>query len=380
MPSHLNSFKFLACCLSVDYSDDDINKLRKAIRQDNIAWEDIITLANNMMLTPALWVSFSDKGLIEDLPQDLKDYLQKLHGLNIARNKKLKAQALEAIQTLNTIDVKPILLKGSGYLFLNSFGDIGARMMYDLDIMVPDSTLEKCIKAFHDLGYHSKPEEGKKFIDHHHSAPLIRQGEYGAIELHHKLLSQKTDSVLPTDLAWQDIESFTLENVPVNVLSPTHRVLHSILHSQVVDGYHLHHIINLRSLHDLANLIKTDGDEIGWAHINKTLKDHGLRQVLLSHLYHANKLFNTKWPLPEHANLKCKYHYLRCMAGIRWERFLRFERGMSRYSRKKICRRYGCEDTTFQITKFRFVYTTELLKRLAFGLSRLLRKQSESNN
>ena len=379
MPSHLNSFKFLACCLSADYSDDDINNLRKTLAQDNIAWEDIITLANNMMLTPALWVSFSNKGLIEDLPQDLKDYLQELHNLNIARNKKLKSQALEAIQALNAIDFKPVLLKGSGYLFLNSFGDNGARMMYDLDIMVPKSTLQQCIKVFHDLGYHSIHEENEKFVDHHHCAPLIRLGEFGTIELHHRLLHQRADSVFPTDLAWQYVESFAAENVTINVLSPTHRVLHSILHSQVVDAYHQHYIINLRSLHDLANLIKTDGDKINWAHIQKTMKDHGLTQVLLSHLYHANKLFNTTWPLPKPANLSCQYYYLRCMAGVRWERFSRFERDMNRYSREKICRRYNCKDKVFQITKYRLAYTLELLKRWGKGFIRMLQTKSAND-
>ena len=374
MPNRLSSFKFFSQCLSTVYGKEDINKLRKEITQDNIAWEDIITLANNMMLTPALWVSLSDKGLTRNLPSDLYEFLKELHDLNSQRNKKLKSQALEAIQTLNSIDVKPVLLKGSGYLFLNSFGDIGTRMMYDLDIMVPKLAMTSCIKAFHDLDYHSDPEDDEQFINHHHSAPLIRTGEFGAIELHHELLSQKASSILPTTDAWKQIEALPAVATTVYVLSPTHRVLHSILHSQIVDGYHKRYIINLRSLHDLANLIKADGDKIDWVYIQKAMHSHTLKQALLGQLYQANKLFGIKWPEPMRANLSCRFHYLLCVAGIRWKRFARFNRDMRRYSRIDICQRYNCEDKGFQIIKFRLIYTAELIKRWIKGITRLFKQ------
>jgi len=374
MSSRIHSFKFLCACLSV--SSSDIDKLRTEIINDDIVWEDVITLANNNMLTPALWVSLSNKGLVEYIPLELRDYLDELHNLNTQRNEKLSTQAIEAINALNSINVKPALLKGSAYLFLNAFGDIGARMMYDLDIMISKSELEKSVNKLQQLAYETSTEEGVKFTDHHHIAPLIRQGEYGSIELHHELLSNTCSSVLPTAEAWRHTETITIEDFSVAVLSPTHRVLHSILHAQVSDAYHKHHIINLRSLHDLDNLLCNDKAEIDWNYIQKIMKTHGLRSVLLSHLYHVNILFGTALPEGIKPNLLCRLHYLRCMAGIRWDRFARFERDLKRYSRKKICRRYHCENHWIPVNKNRIIYTGELLKRWFLGVTRLLRNNN----
>jgi len=111
-----------------------------------------VSLANNHLLTPAMWVVLKKKNLTDELPDELRDYLRELHQLSKERNAQLRAQLLEAVRQLNRIDITPVLLKGAMHLVTDVYGDTGAQIMTDIDLLVPREKINECLPALHGLG------------------------------------------------------------------------------------------------------------------------------------------------------------------------------------------------------------------------------------
>src|SRR3546814_8250806 len=101
-----------------------------------VDWPAVIGLANRSWVTPALYASLARAHRLEDVPADVRAYLEFIHGRSLQRNLRLRAQLAEAVRTLNRAGIEPTLLKGATLLFTASDDRISARMMNDLDLMV----------------------------------------------------------------------------------------------------------------------------------------------------------------------------------------------------------------------------------------------------
>ena len=161
MNASLQNFLGLCQFLALNQATETIERLRCEIRRDSVDWEAIVQIANQQLVSPALWISLMDKGLHEDLPDELRCYLSGLHNLNVQRNGLIKQQAEEIITSLNRVGIEPILLKGGALLLTNAFSDFGTRIMEDLDIMVLGTDVEQSWKTLSSLGYrnHESNEE-----------------------------------------------------------------------------------------------------------------------------------------------------------------------------------------------------------------------------
>ena len=110
MNPQIAALQFITHCLSNDVRPESISALRTAIHSEKQPWEAVVSLANNHLLTPAMWVALKKKNLTAELPDELRDYLHELHQMSKERNAKLRAQLLEAVRRLNRIDITPCLL------------------------------------------------------------------------------------------------------------------------------------------------------------------------------------------------------------------------------------------------------------------------------
>ena len=153
MNPQIAALQFITRCLADDARPESISALRTAIHSGQLSWKAVVSLANNHLLTPAMWVLLTKKNLTDKLPDELRDYLRELHQLSKERNAQLRAQLLEAVRQLNRIDIAPVLLKGAMHLVTDVYGDPGARIMSDIDLLVPGENIEDCLTALHGLGY-----------------------------------------------------------------------------------------------------------------------------------------------------------------------------------------------------------------------------------
>src|SRR5262245_20257994 len=98
-------------------------------------WAAGLALANDHLLSPAIYAALTATGRIGELPDDVRNYLELLHRLNGERNQALRQQALELITALNAAGVEPMLIKGGLQLFRPLHRDPAARMIRDLDVL-----------------------------------------------------------------------------------------------------------------------------------------------------------------------------------------------------------------------------------------------------
>src|SRR5690349_2155609 len=192
-------------------------------------WTEVLRLANDHLLTPALY----DAVDAAVLPADVRDYLTTLHRLNGERNRALRRQAIELIAGLNRQHITPALLKGGLCLFDGPYEDPAARMMLDLDILVPRVTCDEAIDVLHAHGYRLAQGYGS---DHHAFGDFARPGDAGSVDLHIELVDPA--HLLPAAQVWHRGTCRTSDGIRYVAPSGTDRVLHNLLHAQ------LHHLGN----------------------------------------------------------------------------------------------------------------------------------------
>lgn len=319
MNKGIAALDFTTQCLGVDQRPDVSLALRSQITSGRVPWESVVSLANKHLITSALWVALRERGLVNCLPTDLRVYLQDIHLLNTRRNECLKAQASEAICALNAVDIEPVLLKGGVFLFITP-NDPGARILADLDILVPHEHLEACWEELNRLGY--RPDTSREhdyYTNHHHRVPLGRPGDYGTIEVHQDLVRRAASRILPTEMALAHAKPLTVDGVAIRVLTPTYRVLHNILHAEIVYPADRGALIELRSLNDVVIISRTYNEQVNWSAIREIMDRHGEGRALRSYLYLVHRLFGMALPGSIEPTLGCLAHYARVRMESRYE-------------------------------------------------------------
>jgi len=83
------------------------------------------------------------------VPDVLEQHLKEIYTLNRTRNEQILLQVKEMNATLNAANISPIYLKGTGNLIDGIYGDIGERIIGDIDFLVAEKdflTTAVCFK------------------------------------------------------------------------------------------------------------------------------------------------------------------------------------------------------------------------------------------
>ena len=319
MNLNLASHSNLCHIISPLTNTKDIARVKDQIARSEVSWERVIHRANTHLIISAVWVGLCEKKLDSKLENEVRNYLQKLHTLNLRRNQGLKRQAIEAVDVLNKIGIVPMLIKGAVQLFQPVHKDFGARMMTDLDILVPKSRIDEAIKALTQIGYQIYYDPNIDWEAHYHAPPMGRQGEYGCIELHHGAYGKYANQVLSTAEIWARAEECDTTGIRFKVPNPTYAVLLGLLHSQFTHGYPQRLMLDYKGLHDMVAMVGHLNRDVDWDQIQNRLAKHGLNSVLRTHLWMAHRMFN----LPVQNDIRPSaytrlYHGL-FIAKIRWD-------------------------------------------------------------
>ena len=259
-----DAFLFLARALGLpDRDGRNVRALRHDLGRGAIGWEAVVELASQQLVTPALRQALSAKGLLPDLPAEVRDYLEAVHGLNRERNRKITAQVVESTAALNAIGIEPVLLKGVAHLLADLYGDPAVRVIGDIDLLVSAERAADAVGALRRIGYREAGVEDFSFTTHHHHEPLVR-GDDACVEVH-------TEPVLPAFAKLSPAEPVRRSAGPLMVggyrawlPSAQDRVAHNIVHGQLADGHYWCGWIALRPLCDLVRLRIAHDDAIDW--------------------------------------------------------------------------------------------------------------------
>lgn len=271
-------------------------------------WTPLLALANQHLLTPALWAALNASPLRSSMPAEVVDYLQVLHRLNGERNRMIRAQVVELAGALNEVAIEPVLLKGALSLFVGPYPDIGARMMRDIDVLVPISERDTAIAVLNRKGYALARGYGE---EHHAFGDFARSGSPAAVDLHIELVDPRY--LLGAGEVCERGELHEAAGARFLIPSPTDRVLHNFLHAQI---HHLGHYYRgempVSQLYELSLLVRSLGSSIDWNFIEARLEANRLGGALRAYALAATRLFGPSWPLSKRPCLQSRLHCLRC--------------------------------------------------------------------
>jgi Uncharacterised nucleotidyltransferase len=222
-------FLLLSHCLSCRSSTDWLERLRGELRNRSSDAKRLAAETDAHFLGPALFITLRHKHLEEAISSEFLQYLSVVHFLNIRRNTTIHAQMVEITRILNLIGIDHIVLKGGTHLLDDLFGDLGFRMLRDLDLLIPETRLMDAVGLLLEHGYkiHGKGEPWT-----YQFRMMYREGDLVVVELHRHVGEQR--HLLSPEEAFRHAVPLSAPSEPrVLSLCPTHRVLHSIFHAEI---------------------------------------------------------------------------------------------------------------------------------------------------
>lgn len=273
-------------------------------------WTDVLAVADELKVLPGLYRAVRETGLVP--PSGAATLLRRQHTANAARNLAFSHRLHTVVAVLGTSGITPLLFKGSLSLVDGSVSDIGWRWMADLDIVVPESMLAEAIAQLHANGFTALP------LAHawSHEVVVTHPELPGAIELHVGLGGKTTASVLPIDEVLAAGDLVEVGDMTVRAPSPTHQVLHCILHAAASDRNHRVGGLPLRQLLTLVDLVKFHGPAIDWVEIDDRSAAHGLLNPVRAHLWLAHRFLGLPLPRDHRPDIRSRIHEQRVRANF----------------------------------------------------------------
>jgi hypothetical protein len=272
-------------CLALDEHPEFIQELIKMCKDDQIDWEHFVKLCSDHLILPAIFLKFRAYGILEYLPKELSEHLENIYELNVERNTQILNQLQHITQALNSINIYPIFLKGAGNLLDELYSDIGARILGDIDFLVPEKDYLFAGQLFEAKGYSSDkpvlPHIDISVLKHY---PRLSHPKFVAsIEIHRIPVNENYLSKYNLEII--DREKKTVESLPgCFVLSDKHKIIHNFIHSQLSNSGHVYGIISFRDIYDIYLLSKR-------FEIKETLPDIQNKQKAIAYFVFAGEAF-----------------------------------------------------------------------------------------
>jgi hypothetical protein len=258
-------------------------------------WRSVLHLSSTHLVTPLLRRAFQEHGLVSGLPADVLEFLDAVYTLNLDCNLRYADQLAHLIQALNNIGVRPVLLKGAAALVSGLYPTPGERMIGDIDILIPPSKLSGVFKHLRTAGY--QPVEAEEELPDtedyglkNHQYPRIYSLDWPApVELHVHPVHLPVARLLGSEEVVRDATALNWRGGDCLLPSPTHFVMHNVIHAFVVDitdrGF-----LSLRQLFEFVYASRTYDERIDWTVIHQRFDSLGYGRALRGYVVLANTL------------------------------------------------------------------------------------------
>lgn len=255
-----------------------------------VNWQSLIEAASYRLVTPAL--AFALQGRSE-LPPAVRDYLDGVLFLNRDRNRVMFGVLADALRAFNHAGLKPVLLKGGANVMADIYPDSAMRLLGDVDLLLPEAEAAAAAQILQSLGYQPAPNDRVNYSEHHHLVPQCDPVSGVTIELHVQPVLRDWHGMLTAADIFAQAIPMQFQDCSVFLPSPTHRLIHTIVHSELSDGNYALRRLDVRQFMELAALIQRYGEEIEWATVQGRFEANAQAAVLADSLAVGASLFGT---------------------------------------------------------------------------------------
>ncbi len=125
---------------------------RPDARLDFPQWERLWRTSRDHCLSPYLHRQWTDSGFIATLPPAIAERFAKARADNAERNCSL-LQVLDELRTALESENIPVLISKGLPVAHTYYGDLGLRVLYDLDLLIKPQDRERAFEVAQELGY-----------------------------------------------------------------------------------------------------------------------------------------------------------------------------------------------------------------------------------
>ena len=218
--------------------------------------ENLIKISSKHLIIPSIYAELNHKKLYNKIPKRLFEYFKFIFEENLKRNKKIYNQICEINSYLKKENIFPVFLKGSALIILDIHLNKGARMIGDIDILVPEHQYEKAYEIMKENGYISKK---KRFFEEKaiHKPRLISKDSLFALEIHSEVLTKNKNFLIPENI----IKNATKVN---GLLVPCSKdlILHNIYSFEINDYGNIFSENSYKNYYDNSMILKKNSELI----------------------------------------------------------------------------------------------------------------------
>ena len=296
-------FYLIGKCLALDDHPEFAAEIISMHHAGSINWKWFVGICSDHLILPAIYVKFNHYGVIEQLPDELAEFLKDVHELNLERNQRIIKQLSHITHTLNQHSIYPIFLKGTAHLLENLYSDKGERMIGDIDLLVPEKDYLQTIAIMKNNGYTTSTPVYFDVKKLKHYPPLVKKGEVTHIEIHRLPVAEVYNSWFNSTLIEKSKQPvLTLRGC--FILSADHQVIHNFIHGQLGHKGHRNGVMSFRDLYDLYLLSKR-------VEINKVLLSIKSKSKAIAYFVFTGKALSLKERLYPTDNLASRILHLK---------------------------------------------------------------------
>jgi hypothetical protein len=279
---------------------------------EGIAWPDVVALALEHGIGPALWEGVVAADLVGRLAEEDRHALEWARRRSALTQWRFERQLASVLSTLEAAGVSPVVLKGGALMALTpgqrAERPTLARTMVDLDLLVAAESFPAASAALLEAGY-SIDLPG---YQPDHATTFVRDGEPGGVDLHLALGVGAVLTALPAPEVIANAETAAVLGVPCQVPSPVDALVHCIVHSELQDHNYRIGAIGLRQLHTFLILFRRHSDPDVWAAVCDRLERAGLGRVASGYAELVRRLFGLRLDRPA-SSAASRRHARRCL-------------------------------------------------------------------
>ena len=240
-----------------------------------------------------------DRQRVED---DWTPRLRGIHRRAWCANQVLFRRLSTVLATLGSAGIRTMVLKGAA-LAEQAYGDLGARPMSDLDVLVPTADFPRALGVLAGAGWITSPAwiaecaaDPVRFRSRQHAVGMRTAGDAGSVlDLHQDVFRvyRQYQVPVPESRLWDASEPCEFHGVATRRLAPHHLLLHVCFH-----GLQSQVSAPLRWIPDADRLIRARERDLDWRALLADARDLQIVDVLREALPYLAATFGT--PVPAH--------------------------------------------------------------------------------
>lgn len=225
-------------------------QIKLQILQNKVDWEGLVKLSSSHLVLTTVYCRLKEKQLIQLLPTDLNDYIEKLTAINRNRNLSILQDIKDISTLLKRHNINYVFLKGCALLAGNYYKDLGERLIGDIDLLVDPTHIEDAYTMLASRGYSNSLQFNYENNNYRHLPRQIADDKLASIELHKHILNKEYEYLI-------DSKHMLLTKNEVNgmaIPNQNYLIQSLILADQINNNGHFYNTLNFKYAYDFLIL------------------------------------------------------------------------------------------------------------------------------